>query len=178
MGRRKKTDVDPPVGGETPKAGHNQLTEDQMRALFFQHKDNYEVALSDKKTADARLKNVCKTARAELGKTAVLDIKDAIALEEPEGEAAHRADIERKIRIAKWMNSPIGTQFTFAEDMTPSIDRAFDEGKRIGLAGAPCNPPHDPSVPQYARWMEGFHEGQAVLANGGFKKPAEAQPSA
>ena len=33
----------------TPKAGHNQLTEDKTRALLFQHKKAYEKALADKK---------------------------------------------------------------------------------------------------------------------------------
>jgi len=184
MGRRKKqVDIEDAIADKDAdeKRKNSTLTEDEQRALLFQHKGAYEKALADKKAADARLKNVCKIAKAELGKGAVADIKDAIALEQPEGEAAHRAEIERQLRIARWMGASVRTQFSFSEDMTPSVDRAYEEGKRAGLKGDPASPPHDPSVPQYGKWMEGWHAGQGVLASDFRKKidmPSEAEEAA
>lgn len=182
MGRRKKqVDLEESIDDSKAeeKRKNSELTEDEKRALLFQHKGLYEKALAEKKAADAKLKNVCKLAKSELGKGAVDDIKDAIALDQPEGEAAHRAEIERKLRIARWMGASVGTQFSFAEDMTPATDRAYEDGKRAGLKGEAARPPHDPSVPQYGKWMEGWHAGQGVLASDFRKKidtPVEAAP--
>ena len=52
----------------------------------------------------------------------------------------------------------------FVDEREPAEDKAFAAGKRAGMAGETAKPPHDPSVPQYARWMEGHAEGQAIVA--------------
>lgn len=148
-----------------PKASAEQLNDDDMQALFFQHKTAIGNALAAKKLADARFKNACKLAKAELGKNAVADIKLATELEEEDGDAILKDRIERSLRVARWMGSNVGTQFEMfdGEDRTPSIDRARAAGKRAGLAGEPKKPPHDPSTEQYREWMTGFDEGQEVL---------------
>lgn len=154
---------------QAPGVGHNleAMTDDQIAALTFQHKRKYHEALGAKKLADAAFKNVCKIAKAELGDDAVSNIKDMIALETEEGEILHKTEMARKAKVARWMGLPLGAEpDMFGEDRTPAVDRAFAAGKKIGLAGEPCQPPHDPSTAQYTKWMEGFHEGQAVLAKG------------
>lgn len=166
--KRKQKDLEESIdeSKQAEQRLNSELTDDERRALLFQHVKTYEQRLEAKKKADADLKNACKVAKAELGKDAMADIKDVIALKSPEGEAALKAEIDRKLRIARFMNAPVGHQFTFADDMRPATDKAYDEGKRAGLDGEPAKPPHDPSVPQYASWMEGWHAGQAVLASG------------
>lgn len=166
--KRKQKDLEESIdeSKQAEQRKNSELTEDERRALLFQHVKSYEERLAAKKKADADLKNACKLAKSELGKDAVADIKDVIALKSPEGEAALQAEIERKLRIARIMNAPVGHQFSFTEDMRPATDKAFEEGKRAGLDGQACSPPHDPSVPQYGSWMEGWHAGQAVLASG------------
>lgn len=151
--------------------GHNggpqiDLTDEQTQALFYQHRDAYSAALKRKKDADTGLKNVCKAAISELGKPVIGDIKLAIELATPEGEAAVKERFEAQARVLRWLGLPFGTQgalFPDGEDLTPSVDRARAEGKRNGLAGEPCEPPHAPSVPQFNAWIDGWHEGQAVL---------------
>lgn len=178
MGRKKKQkDIEEAITDDktAERRKNSELTEDEKRALHSQHRKEYETALADKKAADAHLKNVCKTAKAELGKDAVADIKSAIALDEPGGEAAHRAEIDRMLKIARWMGAPVGTQFTFTEDMTPAVDKAREAGKRAGLAGEPRHPPHDATVPQHGAWCEGWQEGQAVLASD-FRKKVNSPP--
>lgn len=148
-----------------PTAG-NELTDDQLQALFFQHKKKYETVLAAKKEADAAFKNACKLAKSELGDDAVLSIKDAIGFETEKGEATIKASIERQLRVARWMAVPLGSQSDFFNDFTdrtPAVDRARAEGKKAGLEGVTMKPPYATTLPQYDQWVEGWHEGQKAI---------------
>ncbi len=163
---------------ETPGAGHNStagLSDAERQALHFRHVKEYSGALAIKKKADADLKNVCKRIKAE--GDSVDKVKLTIALETPEGEAALRAKMAEMQEVAAW--NGVGIQVDmFADERQPAEDRAFEEGKRAGMKGEPNQPPHDPSVPQYARWLEGYGEGNAVLASEGFKKLTPVEQAA
>lgn len=151
----------------SPGVGHNQLTDDQRAALTFDWRKKYETALNAKKKAEADFKNTCKSARADLGDTAVDDIKSMIAMESEEGEAKIRSELERQMKVARWMGMPFGSQSDmFGEDRTPAVDRAYALGKKAGLAGESMQPPHAPGVPQHQTWLEGWHDGQAVVSKG------------
>jgi hypothetical protein len=190
MGRKPKTKATAPgASAEKPKPkaaapagiGDNKLTDDELRTLAFQHRDKYAKALAKKKIADADLKDVCKKAKAEMGAGAVEVIKDLIALEDPEGEATMRAELARRADAMRWAGLPLGTQLAMqlAEpDRTPSVDRAFDEGKKMSAEGLPAKPPFDPSTPQYRAFMEGYAEHQAVLAGKIGRGDGEAQAPA
>lgn len=180
MGRkRKQRDLEEAIE-ETKLNGHNkpELTDDEKRALLLQHKRSYEISLSAKKAADAEFKNICKRAKAECGKDAVADIKDAIAFEQPGGQGAFNEEMARKHKVARWMGLPVGSEPSFFEatDRRQAIDVAYDSGKSAGMIGDTCQPPHDPSVPQYQRWIEGWHDGQAIIASA-FEK-IKPEPSA
>ena len=73
--------------------------------------------------------------------------------------------MESQARVLRWLGLPIGQQGELfsAVDLTPAVEKARADGKRAGLKGETCSPPHDPSVPQHAAWIEGWHDGQAVL---------------
>lgn len=151
-------------GQPPPALGHNQLSDDETAVLFFQHKRAYSAALDEKKIAAADFLNICKLAKAELGEGVVADIKTALELDSEEGEAKIRAAIEAQLRVASWMNVPLGSQSNlFAEpDRTPSVDRAYAAGKTAGLAGETLSNPHAHDLPQHARYDEGWRDGQAV----------------
>lgn len=169
MARGKRAEKNEEKNGEAPGPGHNvgTLDDDQLQALTWQHKKAYQAALAVKKDGDAKFKNACKLAKAELGDGAVDDIKTLIELETEEGETKISDRVQHMLRVARWAGSKIGTQFEiFDEDRTPAVDRAASEGRRDGLAGDPCKPSYDPSTPQYKSYMDAFHEGQAVLAKG------------
>lgn len=185
MGRRKKqpTIEDAIAEKDAEQAaanGHNkpELTDDEQRALMLQHKKAYEAALAVKKAADADFKNTCKRAKAECGKGAVADIKDAIALEAPGGKMALEAEIARQHRVARWMGLPVGAEPIMFEmvDRRQAIDIAYDNGKAAGMAGNDMRSPHDPSVPQYQRWLEGWHDGQEIILSA-LGKVAQPAPS-
>lgn len=152
---------------DAPGAGHNgpePLTEEQTIALTFSHKRAYAAALATKKAADAALKNTAKLAKSELGDTAVADIKDIIAIETEDGEKKLKAEVERKLKIARWMGLPNGANGELFPqvDRTPAVDRAAARGKRDGLAGERANPQCDPSVPQYNAYLEAYNAGQKI----------------
>lgn len=174
MAKKQRTDPNAPgAKAKKPGPGHNSgpaeeaLSDDELRALAFQHRDRYSVALAAKKAADAKFKNVCKLAKAELGTGAVDIIKDLIALEDPEGEERMREKLQRQADALRWAGLPLGTQMDFAlqePDRTPGIDRAFDEGKQASMSNKPAKPPYDPSSPQYRAFMDGYAEHQKALA--------------
>lgn len=140
------------------------LTDEQEALLFHHHTARFKTAKAalDKATSDYR--NVCKAAKAEMGSTAVKDIKFAIELETPEGEQKAQEAVQRQLKIAKWLGKPMGTQaemdFT---DRRPATDRAHDEGKVSGRAGETLRNPYAPGLPQYEAYAEGWHEGQREL---------------
>lgn len=164
------------VVGGTAGPGHNSaLTDEQMQALHLNnHVPAYERALKAKKDADAAFKNVCKTIKAEGG--SIDDVKRTIELRTPEGEAKLKVQIEQMLRVARWAGLPLGTQSDlFGPDRRPVEERAFEDGKRAGLAGKDCKTEHAPGTEAYDKWIEGWHAGQAVLA-AGFGKKADDVP--
>jgi len=157
--------------GATP--GHNSaLSDDERQALHWEHVRDYEVVLAAKKKADADIKNVGKRIKAEGDSVAKVQI--TIALRTPEGEAAFKARIQEEMEVAAWNGVGVQTELFGDADLMPAVDKKYADGKRDGLAGNPCRPECDASVPQYKSYMTGFHEGQAVLAKG--IKTTEAEP--
>jgi hypothetical protein len=145
------------------------MSDDEKAVRFFSFKRRWEAAT-------AALKIVEEEAKASLGKHAIRDIRTSISLDTPEGEAKQREKLEAQLRVARWLGLAIGSQANFLdedEDRTPAVDRAAAEGKRDGLAGNPCKPAYDPSTPQYASYMEKYHEGQATMVKAGIKAPPD-----
>lgn len=172
MGRRKKqTDIEDAIDADTPKAGGNStLTDDERHALHLRHCREYEVALSAKKKVDADFKNVGKRIKSEDDSVAM--VKKTIMARTPEGEAALKGEMEETANVLRWSGVDVGdTKDMFPTDRTPSVDRANAEGKRAGMDGAVCKPPHDPSVPQYKAWIDGWQDGQTILASAFAKMP-------
>lgn len=151
--------------GAKAAKGHNrpELTEDEQRALTYSWKAKFEKQQAVVAKAKSDLRAIEDGAKSELGKNAVKDIKEMILIEQPGGNASVQAAVERQLRLSRWVNSPVGSQFEFFEDRRPAVDRAFEEGKTAGLQGLPRKPPYDASVPQYNRWMDGWHAGNDVL---------------
>lgn len=178
MGRPKgSTNKAKQPNGEAPGEGHNSkpLTDAERQALHFRHVKEYERELAAKKKADADLKNTAKRIKAEGG--SVAKVKGSIELQTPEGEAAFRARMADMAEVALW--NGVGIQVDmFADERQPAEDRAFEEGRRAGMKGEARKPPYDPSVPQYAKWMDGYTDGNAVLASEGFKRLTPVEQAA
>ncbi len=151
--------------GAKAAKGHNrpELTEDEQRALTYSWKKKWEAQQAVVAAAKAELTAIENGAKSELGKHAVKDIKEMILIEQPGGNASVQAAVERQLRLARWVNSPVGSQFEFFEDRRPAEDRAFEEGKTAGLQGLPRKSPYDHTLPQHNKWIDGWHAGNDVL---------------
>jgi len=153
----KKPTTEAPKATAAPR-GVNPEFDQEERALFLQHLPTIKRLRGLLNTANSNLRNAYKKAKAE-GAFTKADFDTAIAVETAENEARERAGIMRKLKIAKMMGSTLGNQLDlFSEpDRTPAVDRAYDEGERDALQNIPARPSYDPSTPQYARYLEGFH---------------------
>jgi hypothetical protein len=168
MAKRPKKDK---ADSSAPKQTAENISDDQLQALFFQSKRDYEKMLGLKKKADADFKNCCKRIKAELGKRGVDEIKLAVLLDTDSGEADAKADIESTIRVMRWMGIPVGTQGDLFpdNDPTPITDRAFAEGRRHALAGQSRENPHHHTTEAARSYEAGYDKGQGEKITSGIK---------
>lgn len=168
-----------------PGIGHNALTEDEEQALALQFKrqmDTLDAELEEAKDEVKSVRTSIKTLKAkikqELGKDGVDLIADMQMLATEAGEAQMAAVIERQKRASRFMGATLGAQLglfdTSEPDRTPIDDRAYMMGKVTAMDAMPAHPPHDPSTSAYRRWMEGWHDGAAVLTSLQKKQDAAA----
>jgi hypothetical protein len=155
-----------------PKTTIESMSDDQLYSLTETHRQKYELVLEAKNKANKALIDYGKIIKSNLGATGLQDIKDLISLDTPEGEATMKAEMERKVRVLRWMGCPIGSQGAlFADaDRTPITERAFNEGKRQGLAGEPIDNPHHHTTEAHRSHVAGFASGQKTLATKGFSR--------
>lgn len=156
----------------SPKATIEEMSDDQLYSLTEQHRQKYERFLEAKHAANKALIDYGKIIKSDLGAKGLADIKGLIELATPEGEARMKADVERQVRLFRWMQVPIGSMGDmFADaDRTPLTERAFNEGKRQGLAGEPVNNPHHHTTEAHRFHNDGWAEGQKAKATKGFSK--------
>lgn len=147
------------------------ISDDQMQALFFQSKRDYEKMLGLKKKSDADFKNTCKRIRAEIGKRGIDEIKLAISLGDENGEAEAKADIESTLRVMEWMGLALGSQADLfpVNDPTPITDRAFAEGRRHALSGESRSNPHHHTTEAAKSYEAGYDKGQGEKITAGIK---------
>ena len=157
-----------PAEDKPPTAGSNTM-DLEMRALFLANKDKYAKAVDKQKKAAADVRSIAKTIKAD-GFT-LRQIKLAIQLDDPEGEAAFKALVANDLLAAQYAGAAIGSQLQlFLEpDRTPAVDRAYDEGQRCSMENRQAISPYDPSTPQHQQFMNGFHDHQAQILKAGIK---------
>lgn len=134
------------------------LTEDQQRANLALAVTAYQASLKNKNDYVAEHLKVCKRIKGD--GVDLADVKTAIALQTPEGEAKLKARMAAEARVARWYGSAIGTQFGLFEDDITSEDKAFQAGKRAGLAGEKSAAPDGFELNEFLR---GWQIGQAAL---------------
>lgn len=149
------------VRGEKPApttvAGSNTMDPDQ-RALFLKDKEDYAKAKDKLTKAQSAIRLIGKTIKAD--GFSLRQIKLAIQLETPEGEAEFRSLVANDLLAAQYAGAQIGSQlqlFLEDKDRTPSVDIAFDEGQRDAMENKIAKPGYDPATPQHARYLDGFH---------------------
>jgi hypothetical protein len=166
----------------------NSLTAEdaQQRALFIGkggHLETIRGLKSKLETANSNLRAAYKKAKADGFEKS--DFEYAFQLEakegglDPEKEAKTKARIARNLTIAKFLGSALGTQLDFflEPDRTPAVETAYDEGVQASMKGETAKPGYDPSTPQHAEYMRGYHDDQEKRVKNGIGKlhPAVAE---
>ncbi len=157
-------------------AGGNSLDPD-TRALFLKDKADYAKASEKLKKAQSDIRLLGKTIKSD-GFT-LRQIKLAIQLETPEGEADFRSLVANDLLAAQYAGAAIGSQLQlFLEDVdrTPAVDRAYFEGQEVSMAGGTANPPYDPSTPQHQEWLRGFNDDTERRISAGIKPLDDGPP--
>lgn len=159
----------------TTVAGSNTMDPDQ-RALFLRDKDDYAKAKDKLAKAQSAIRLIGKTIKAD--GFSMRQIKLAIQLETPEGEAEFRSLVANDLLAAQYAGAQIGSQlqlFLEDKDRTPSVDRAYDEGVKDCIEGKTAKPEYAPDTPLAMRYMEGYHDETARRVKGGISKPSAAE---
>jgi hypothetical protein len=162
-GRKAKPQNGASVNGKHPPGDNARtLTDDQARALHFLHVREYEGVVAALKAAAAAKKSRIGIIRAEGG--SIDQIKATLELQTPEGEKRIQADIERKVTAGRWQGSRIGNlqlDMFAAEDRSPILEKAYEEGKLRGLRGDSMQTEYAGEAEQ--EWLRGWHAGQDAL---------------
>jgi hypothetical protein len=152
-----------------PKIFNND--DPEAKALFLQHLPKVKELKEKLNTANANLRNAYKSAKAQ-GGFEKSDFDYAIEVETAEKEAKARAQIARRLTIARYMGSDLGAQLDlFLEpDRTPAADRAYHEGQSASMKGESARPDYAPETEQYRQWMKGYNDDQEQRIKKGIKK--------
>ena len=156
-------------------AGSNTL-DPEKRALFLADKDKYAKAIERQKKTTADVRNAAKTIKAD-GFT-LRQVKLAIQLESPEGEAEFRSLIANDLLAAQYAGAQIGSQlqlFLEDKDRTPAVEAAYDEGVRDCIAGKKAKPDYSPESPQAQQYLTGYHDETARMVKGGITAPTSSE---
>jgi hypothetical protein len=165
---------------KTPKvkaSKFNSPVNEEDRALFLNHLPKISDLKAKLNSANANLRNAYKTAKADGFLKG--DFDTAFQIQGADGEKAKKAAIARDLTIAKWLGCDLGAQLDlFVEpERVPAVDRAFEEGKVDAMSNKAAKPSYDPSTPQHAKYMEGYHSISEARIKGGIGKlhPAVAE---
>lgn len=165
--RKPKADKAPSTPKEK-KRGHN-LADPQTQALFLQDLEKQKTLLGQLSSIQGKLRAHGKTIKAD-GFT-MRQIKFAIQLQTPEGEATAKSLIANDLLAAQYIGADMGEQLSLFldEPRVPIEDRAAKEGQADALAGKSAKPSYDPSTAAYRAYMEAWHATQKDMLEKGIK---------
>jgi hypothetical protein len=142
----------------TAAIGHNsKLSNEQQRALFFNHFPKILTAQGIVQTAQAEFKKLKKLAKADglvLG-----DIDFALRLNNMDDLQIVADELDRRTAIANWMQAPVAYQpDMFVEGDRTLKQRAYEKGVLASAMGKNGNPELDyiaPGSEEWEAWLEG-----------------------
>lgn len=179
---RRKAQTDPNAPGAAAGPGHNsKLTFEQEQALFLQHRGPWNAAQAKIAAAEKNLSDVVATLKADGFTKKQFQIADELG--KPKGEARVVGEVNDRIRVARFIGHPMGTQMDlFGGGQTVKVpppltlDACYGEGKRCSMENKPGRPPEHYAADQIQSFMAGFHEHQREIA-GGIKAPLDPSGS-
>ncbi len=151
----------------------NSPIDEGDKALFLTHLPLIVTGRDAVASSTGILRNFYKDAKRD-GFTKK-DFDYAIAVKTPEAEARTKEAIRRRLLVAKWMGSDLGSQLDLFSEPTrvPAVDRAYEEGQTASMQNKALKPPYDPSTEQYAKFTKGWHDHQAAIVKARVSKTAD-----
>lgn len=176
MARKKKDSQDSESAGPGHNSGEPQieLTEEERRARLIRGVKEIEDLTDQLKPIQDKIKDVKKFLKGIGFDKFEVDYAMRLKRVDETEELDRR---RREARVAQWFNHPIGMQpdlFSDEPDRTPSVDKAYEDGKIAGMEGLTCAPPTHLGQEQNQRWIEGWGDGQELIAVKGFKPLSDA----
>lgn len=159
----------------TPATGHNSidLAEKDRKVLFFINRKDWLEAMAAKKAADAKVKLVGKTIKADLGAYGLDQIKAYEKAQTPEGLAELKARRDADLQAMRFAGVPVNTQLDIFLDRAPLDERAYRDGEEAGLRGDTLANPYNEASAEGQEYARGWHDGQGALF-AGIKQKQEA----
>lgn len=129
------------------------------------------IAKRDLERAQGEYRAVLKRAKkAGIDTKALIAVRAIATSDDPAAEEAH---LNTLLRYARYLDLPLGTQLGLFDDAAPSAAArteqaewdAEDYGYRAGRGGQNRDDnPHAAGTAAHVRWDEGWHKGQASIA--------------
>ena len=152
--------------------------------VFLRHCRSISEANAAVKAAQEQRKKIRQQAKADGITLADLDATLRMA---DWGRNEIRDKFETRMRYARWLNLPVGSQGELFKPVdTSDPKKAADEWKAAGITagvtGANPEPPEECPAEFHQAYMDGWHTGQKRLAdanphlNGGKAKAAKKEP--
>ncbi|PRD42096.1 hypothetical protein C5748_18245 [Phyllobacterium phragmitis] len=171
----KKTDETP---GEGHNSGGSDMSEKDRKVLFFINRKDWLAAMEAKKAADAKVKQVGKAIKADLGKYGLDQIKAYEQAQTPEGLAELKARRDADLQAMRFAGVPVNTQLDIFLDRASAAERAFNDGEEAGLRGDTLANPYNEASPEGQAFAKGWNEGQGALFAGIKQKQEDAETKA
>lgn len=154
----------------TKVAKTDNLVDAKLKASFIECRDEWQ-KLNDRANSAAAKRRQYQKEIKEHG-FSVQQIKISLLLQTPEGEAEFKAEMANRLLAAAYSDADIGDQLSlFLDgDRTPAVDRAYKEGQTMAMKNEAAVPKYDPSTPQHAAFMEGYHAEQERQVKSGIGK--------
>ncbi|PYE89621.1 hypothetical protein [Phyllobacterium leguminum] len=160
--------------GEGHNSGAVGISEKDRKVLFFINRKDWIEAMEAKKAADAKVKQVGKAIKADLGKYGLDQIKAYEKAQTPEGIPELKARRDADLQAMRFAGVPVNTQLDIFIDRAPAAERAYGEGEEAGLRGDTLTNPYNEASPEGQEYARGWHEGQGALFAGIKQKQDDA----
>ena len=157
--------------------GHNSISDQDRRNLFFVDRHLWLKAMAAKKAADAAVKNVGKLIKADLGPNGLDQIKLYEKAKTDEGLQAIKDEIEAKRQALAYADIPINTQIDLFDNAVANDEKAYKLGLTAGLEGETLINPYNEATQDGQDYARGWHEGQGILFAGIKQKEQPAPES-
>lgn len=143
------------------KATAEELSDRQRQSLLFSYMRRLKPLLMAETAAKAAVTKAYEIAKKE-GVTKK-EIEIALKLKTEDGAEKIKAEVERLLRIDRWIGTKIGTQLELDLPQASKAEAAFEDGRIAALNDQPAKAPEHFSQAATQQWLAGHSAGRTQL---------------